>query len=96
MSGNKSAEKQARGSEKRRLRNKSVRSLVKTEITKTQKLIQAGDLEPAKEATVAAVSALDRAAQKGVIHPNSAARRKSRLSKKLNALSQVQTKKESA
>jgi small subunit ribosomal protein S20 len=96
LSDNKSAEKQARASEKRRLRNKSVRSLVKTEITKTQKLIQAGDLEPAKEATVAATSALDKAAQKGVIHPNSAARRKSRLSKKLNTLSRGQTKKESA
>ena len=96
MSGNKSVEKQARASEKRRLRNKSVRSLVKTEIVKTNKLIRSGDLEPAKEATITTVSALDKAAQKGVIHPNNAARRKSRLSKKLNALSQVQTKKESA
>jgi small subunit ribosomal protein S20 len=76
--------------EKRRLRNKSVRSHVKTEITKARKLIGAGDPEPAKGATVAAISALDKAAKKGVIHPNNAARRKSRLSIKLNAMSQNQ------
>lgn len=96
MSGNKSAEKQARAAEKRRLRNKSVRSLVKTKITKTHQLIQAGDLETAQEALTAATSALDKAAQKRVIHPNSAARRKSRISKKLNALSQTQTREEPA
>jgi len=96
LQSKKSAEKQARGSEKRRLRNKSVRSTVKTEMTKTRKLIQAGDLGPAKEATVVTSSTLDKAAQKGVIHPNSAARRKSRLQKKLNTISQIPTKTKTA
>ena len=84
MPSSKSAQKQARAAEKRRLRNKSVRSLCKTKITKAQKLIFSGELEPARQAVVAAISALDKAAEKGVIHPNNAARRKSRLMKKLN------------
>lgn len=97
MSGNKSAEKQTRASEKKRLMNKSVRSAVKTEITKTQKLIQAGEIELAREAMVAAASSLDRAAKKGVLHPNNAARRKSRLAKRLNqSRSQAKPKAESA
>ena len=84
MSGNKLAKKQARVSERRRLRNKSIRSQTKTSITKTEKLISVGELESARKAVVTAVSSLDRAAEKGVIHPNNAARRKSRLMKKIN------------
>ena len=84
MPGSKSVEKQARVAERRRLRNKSVRSLCKTNITKAERLIFSGELELAQKAVVAAISSLDRAAEKGVIHPNNAARRKSRLMKKLN------------
>jgi len=80
----KSATKQVRVTEKRRLRNRSIRSLVKTKITKAERLIFSGELEPAGAAVVAAISTLDRAAEKGVIHANNAARRKSRLMKKLN------------
>ena len=80
----KSAQKQVRVTERKRLRNKSIRSLCKTNITKAEKLIFSGELEPAREAVVAAISSLDKAAEKGVIHPNNAARRKSRLMKKLN------------
>jgi small subunit ribosomal protein S20 len=80
----KSAQKQARVNEKRRMRNKSYRSQAKTNVTKAEKLIFSGELEAAKEGVVAAVSSLDRAAEKGIIHPNNAARRKSRLMKKLN------------
>jgi len=80
----KSAQKQVRVSEKRRLRNKSIRSRAKTNITKVEKLIFSGELELAREAVVAAISSLDKAAEKGIIHPNNAARRKSRLMKKLN------------
>jgi len=80
----KSATKQVRVTEKRRLRNRSIRSLVKTKITKAERLIFSGELEPAGAAVVAAISVLDRAAEKGVIHANNAARRKSRLMKKLN------------
>lgn len=84
MPGNKSSQKQARVDEKRRLRNKSTRSLLKTTTTKAQRLIFSGELEPARKAVVTAISSLDKAAGKGVIHPNNAARRKSRLMKKLN------------
>jgi len=80
----KSAKKQVKVAEKRRLHNKSIRSLCKTNITKAERLIFSGELEAAREAVVVAVSSLDKAAEKGVIHPNNAARRKSRLLKKLN------------
>ncbi len=78
------AKKQVRVDERRRQRNKSIRSQVKTRITKAEKLIFSGELESAQSAVVAAISALDKAAEKGVIHPNNAARRKARLMKKLN------------
>ena len=80
----KSAQKRVRTSEKKRLINKSVSSQCKTNITKAEKLIFSGELESARGAVVEAMSSLDRAAEKGVIHPNTAARRKSRLMKKLN------------
>ena len=66
------------------MRGKSVRSFLKTCLTKAEELIAKKEMDAAKEAVVKAVSALDRAARKGVIHPNKAARRKSRLMKKLN------------
>ena len=78
------AKKQVRVVERRRQRNKSIRSQVKTRITKAERLIFSGELESAQSAVVAAISSLDKAAEKGVIHPNNAARRKSRLMKKLN------------
>ncbi len=73
-----------RVTERRRVRNKPIRSLCKTSITKAERLIFSGELEAAQKAVVAAISSLDKAAEKGVIHPNNAARRKSRLMKKLN------------
>ena len=83
--------------ERRRLRNKSIRSLCKTNITKAERLIFLGELESAQKVVMAAVSSLDKAAEKGVIHPNNAARRKSRLMKKLNeALSLAETEPEKA
>ena len=84
MPTHKSAEKRARVSEKRRLRNKSVRTEVKTSITRAEKLIFAGELEAAKESVAVAVSSLDNAAEKGILHSNNTSRRKSRLVRKLN------------
>ena len=89
MPQSKSAQKQVRVSEKRRARNKSVRSQTKTNITKAERLIFSGELETGKEAVVAAISSLDKAAEKGIIHPNNAARRKSRLMKKLNEMQAI-------
>ena len=94
-----SVKKQVRVTEKRRLRNKSIRSLCKTNITKAEKLIFLGELESAQPMVVDAISSLDKAAEKGVIHPNNAARRKSRLMKKLNqslALSSAEPETEEA
>jgi len=80
----KSAQKQMRVAERKRLRNQPIRTQCKTNITKAERLIFSGKLEEAQKAVVAAISSLDNAAEKGVIHPNNAARRKSRLMKKLN------------
>ncbi len=80
----KQARKQARNSEKRQMRNRAVRSRTKTFITRAEKLVFAGEMESAQEAVAESIRALDRAAEKGIIHPNNAARRKSRLMKKLN------------
>jgi len=82
--GTKSAQKQARVASRRQQRNKSIRSELKTNITKAEKLIFSGELESARKAVVTATSSLDKAAEKGTIHSNNAARRKSRLVKKLN------------
>ena len=79
-----SAQKAARVAQRKAERNKSVRSSVKTAITKARKLILQNDLDAAQQAVKEAMQALDKAAQKGVIHPNNAARRKSRLMKRLN------------
>ena len=84
MPQTKSAKKEMRAAKKRRLRNKTTRSLCKSRITKAEALIFSGEVEKGKESAVAAISSLDRAAEKGIIHPNNAARRKSRLVKKLN------------
>ena len=86
MANTKSARKMVRVIEKRRQRNRSVRSAVKTYMSKAEKAVSAAEPEPARQAMQAALRALDRAAQKGVIHRNNAARRKSRMMKKLNAL----------
>ena len=85
----KSAQKQVRVSEKNRLRNKSISTLCKTNITKAEKLIFSGDLDGAQQAVVTAISSLDKAVVKGVIHSNNAARRKSRLMQKLNEAKQA-------
>jgi small subunit ribosomal protein S20 len=79
-----SAAKQVRVQERRRLRNQSVRSATRTFVRKAQEAIQGGETSAIADPIREALSALDRAAKKGVIHPNNAARRKSRLMKKLN------------
>ncbi len=85
MPKTKSAKKMARVSERRRGYNKPIRSAVKSYIAKAEKLIISNEIGSARAAVIKAVSSLDKAAQKGVIHPNNAAQRKSRLMRKLNA-----------
>lgn len=86
MPNNASAEKRMRQEHKRRAHNRSVKSIVKTQVTKARQAITGTSVsaEDAEAAVRAAVSELDRAAKKGVIHRNNAARRKSRLMKQLN------------
>jgi small subunit ribosomal protein S20 len=80
----KSAQKKVRVSSRRQQRNRSVRSEVKTSITRAEKEIFNGDLEAARKAVESAVISLDKASEKGILHANNTARRKSRLLKKLN------------
>lgn len=86
MANIKSAIKRNKQNEKRRLRNRVVRGFTRSRIVRARTAIEGNDPEAAKAATLAAISALDKAAQKGVIHKNNAARRKSRLMKRLNAV----------
>lgn len=79
----KSGIKRVEIAERNRQRNVAVKSAVKTQLKKANTAVAGtGDV---KETSVAAISSIDRAARKGVIHPNKAARLKSRLMKKVNA-----------
>jgi small subunit ribosomal protein S20 len=82
LANTKSAEKRIRSNERKRVRNQMYRSRVKTMIRKAEQLIFSG--QTGDEAVREAISTLDKAAGKGIIHKNNAARRKSRLMKKLN------------
>ena len=83
--GTRSAAKASRSSEQRRLRNRVHSSTARTFVSSARLAIATADADEAAQAVRLAVSALDRAAQKGVIHPNNASRRKARLLKKYNA-----------
>jgi small subunit ribosomal protein S20 len=78
--------KRNRQNEKRRVHNRVYRGSARTIIGKALGSIEKGDKAVAEKATLLAIRTLDRAAQKGVIHKNNAARRKSRLMKRLAAL----------
>ncbi len=82
-----SAKKRLRQTEKRRLRNRVFRSQARSYIKRTNRLINQGQWEEAALVAQMAASALDRAAQKGVIHKKNAARSKSRLFKRLHQAS---------
>ena len=88
MANTKSAIKRIRSSERKRQRNKIVRSSTRTEIRKARLLMQDGNIEEATESTHRAVRLLDKAAEKGVIHRRNASRRKSRLMLALNRAEQ--------
>jgi len=82
----KSRIKRNRQNEKRRVRNRVYRGSTRTYIKQARTAIEEGEFKTAQEATNDAIIALDRAAAKGVIHKNNAARRKSRLMKQLRSL----------
>lgn len=82
-----SAKKRARQAQKRYLLNKAHRSRMRTLIKKVLRAIEARDLEAARQAYREAVPVIDSMVNKGIIHKNNAARKKSRLSARLKALS---------
>jgi small subunit ribosomal protein S20 len=89
-----SAKKRMRLEEKRRLRNNTVKSTVRTYVTKARNAITAAPEGDTTEAAIReAISNLDKASSKGVIHRNNAARRKSRLMARLHAAQQAQAAK---
>ncbi|MCI6574775.1 MAG: 30S ribosomal protein S20 [Actinomycetaceae bacterium] len=87
MANIKSQKKRIKTNEKRRLRNKSYKSELKTYVRKTREAIEAGDAEEAEKWLRVASRKLDVAVSKGVIHKNQAAQRKSKLAKRFNKLS---------
>lgn len=80
--------KRAKTNEKARLRNKAVKTNLKTSIKKFEAAVEAGDKAQAEEAFKAAVKKADMAATKGVIHKNTAARKKSTLAKAMNNMAE--------
>ena len=88
MANIKSQIKRNRQNLKKRARNRVYRGTARSMVKEARVALDANDSEQAKIAVSAAVSALDKAAEKGVIHKNNAARRKSRLMKKLSVTSE--------
>ena len=86
MANTKSAKKMIRVAARRQQRNQPARVAVKTEIKKATGLITKKSSD-APASVVSAISLLDKLAARGVVHPNNAARRKSRLMRKLNQMS---------
>ncbi len=86
MANIKSQKKRVLTNEKARLRNKAVKSELKTALKKADAAITAGDADAAKNAANEAARLLDKAASKGVIHKNQAANRKSGIQKRANSV----------
>jgi small subunit ribosomal protein S20 len=82
----KSQIKRNKQNEKRRLRNRVYRGSARVAVRDARAAMKSNTIEEAKSAVLGAISALDKAAEKGVIHKNNAARRKGRLMKRLAAL----------
>jgi small subunit ribosomal protein S20 len=83
-----SAKKRLRQNVVLRARNRSIKSSVRTQLRKAHEAVVAGDVEKATSEFRSAVKRLDRAAAGRVIHPNAAARLKSRLNAKIKAIAQ--------
>lgn len=86
MANTPQAKKRARQAEKRRAHNASRRSMMRTEIKKVLKAVEAKDKTVAQEAYRRATSIIDRLARKGIVHPNAASRYKSRLNARVRAI----------
>ena len=87
MARHASAMKQMRQGVKRRARNRKNLSQLKTQVKKLRAAIDSGDADTAQKLLPETVGEIDKAAKKGVVHDNAASRDKSRLSRKVSALS---------
>lgn len=88
MPNSESAKKRLRQNETRRLKNRADRSTLRTAIKNVRKAIDSGEVEQCETTFQAATKKIDKAAAKGLIHANKAARTKSRLSKAILAVKQ--------
>lgn len=86
MANIKSAKKRIKVIQTKTLRNKIIKSSLKTTIKKFLTAVEAKNVDEAKVTYIASARALDKAASKGVIHKNKATRKKTRLAAKLNSL----------
>lgn len=86
MPNHKSAEKRVRQNEKRRAVNRSSRSNLRTQIKKLRTALSASDVNQSQELLTPTVSAIDKAVNKGVLHKNTAARYKSRLTTRVGKM----------
>ncbi len=89
MSINRSAEKRERQNRKRRLRNRAAKSTMKTAIKKFNEAVASGDVASATSNLALSLKLIDSTASKGVIHKNTADRKKSRLQLRFNKLEQA-------
>ncbi len=80
------SERTARSAQRKRVQNRAVRSATRTIVNKAVKSLQGTNVEEAEAATLRAVRSLDKADTKDILHRNNAARKKSRLVRKLNTL----------
>ena len=89
MAKSKSSEKRIKVNERRRVRNQTYRSATRTIVRKAERAIAVDAGDETATALKAAISQLDKAAGKGIIHPNAAARKKSRLMARFNKVAQA-------
>jgi small subunit ribosomal protein S20 len=80
--------KRARRAEANRLRNKAYRSRLKTAVKKYEEALQGGDAQTTQQSLIAATSLIDKNVSKGILHKNTAARRKSALARRFNAMAE--------
>lgn len=85
MANNRAAKKRIKVIEKKQMRNKSIKSSTKTAVKKLLQAVESGDKATAQEAHRLAVRAIDKATTKGIFHKNTASRKKSQLTKLVNA-----------
>ena len=86
MANTRSAQKRVRSNERKRVFNKISRTRTRSAVRVAREALEDTNPEAARAAVLAAASSLDKAAEKGIIHKNNAARRKSRLMKQLAAV----------